>query len=140
MRVNLKEIITSKILESKTPAYFDSLIKTKIIELKEGESTLSMVIRKEHLNDLGVVHGGVLSSFADIAMGITCMTYDKKAVTSDLHIAFIRPVGLGATITAEAKVINNGKSLIRVGCLICDETKKIVASADATFFVTGVIE
>lgn len=46
---------------------FSQWLGIEIIEIKEGYSKISMQVRKEMINGLGIVHGGICFSLADSA-------------------------------------------------------------------------
>jgi len=139
MKTEMKDWISRRYFSISGQPIFEQFLKPELTELSLGNSTVSMRIGEEHLNAVRMVHGGVLASLADLAMGVACITYDKQVVTSDLHVTYIGNVGIGSTLKAVAKVLHNGKTLIRVSCAIFDETDRLLTSAFATFFVVGVL-
>lgn len=139
MRDDLIETIHQRFLDVKREPVFEHILKPELASLSEGEATLTMRIRKEHLNVQKKAHGGVLASLADLSMGIACLTYDKKAVTSELHISYISGAEEGSVVHAVSKVIHNGKTLMRVTCSVYDEKERLLASASSTFFVLGAL-
>lgn len=140
MQVNLMELIQKRYFESSRRPIFEHFLKPELTALNEGESTITMKIGDEHLNAQSMIHGGVLASVADLAMGVACITYDKQVVTSDMHTTYIGNVGVGNTIKAVANVIHNGKTLVRANCNIFDENGRLLVSAHATYFVIGELQ
>jgi len=139
MKTDLIENIRKRFLDVKRELIFEDILKPRLVSLSEGEAVVSMRIEKEHLNVQQKAHGGVLASLADLSMGIACLTYDKKAVTSELHISYIAGADEGSVVRGVAKVIHNGKTLMRVICSIYNEKDRLLASASSTFFVLGVL-
>jgi uncharacterized protein (TIGR00369 family) len=137
MKPELKETIRHLYFGGKRQPIFERFLKPELTELSEGESTLTMKIGTEHLNSAQMIHGGVLASLADLAMGVACITYDKQVVTSDLHVVYIANVTAGGTIRALGSVLHNGKTLIRATCSILDDKNRLLVSAQATYFVIG---
>src|SRR5512133_767936 len=133
MRKDLFDFISKRYFDTKIQPIFERLLKPKLFSLADGESVITMLVSEEHLNSQQKVHGGVLATLADLAMGAACVTYDKKVVTSDMNINFIGAASEGAELFASGKVIHNGKSLMRTTCLIRDESGRLLASASATF-------
>ncbi|MEM0117060.1 MAG: PaaI family thioesterase [Conexivisphaerales archaeon] len=98
--------------------HFGQKIGIRIVSAKKGFCETELIVRKEHLNSLGVVHGGVLTTMADIAMGHACRSVsDKKLVTVELKLSFMRPI-FPARIRAEGKVLKKGEHLIFASCSI----------------------
>ena len=89
---------------------FSQWMGVQIIEVKEGYSKISMTIRKEMINGLGIVHGGITFSLADSAFAFACNNRNVFSVALDTAINFLKPVHLDDTLIAEAKELHNGKS------------------------------
>ena len=51
---------------------FSQWLGINVIEIKEGYSKITMTIRKEMINGLGIIHGGVAFSMADSAFAFAC--------------------------------------------------------------------
>ena len=47
--------------------FFSQWMQVKVLEVREGYSRISMVVRKEMVNGFGIVHGGLPFSLADSA-------------------------------------------------------------------------
>jgi acyl-CoA thioesterase len=67
-----------------------------------GQARLSMPIRPDMLNGLGVCHGGFIFSLADSAMAFASNGHGAHAVAQHASVTFIRPGKAGETLTAEA--------------------------------------
>jgi len=66
------------------------------------------------LNLYGTVHGGITTSFPDIAMGILCRacTGDLYIPTVDLHMSFLKTFRAGEPITCKARILHLGRKLL----------------------------
>lgn len=89
---------------------FSQWLDIKVLEIKEGYSKIKMVVRKEMINGLGVVHGGIAFSLADSAFAFACNNRNNLSVALDVTITFTKTVHIGDILTAEAKEVHNGKS------------------------------
>jgi len=67
-----------------------------------GEARLSMPVRPDMLNGLGVCHGGFIFSLADSAMAFASNAHGAHAVAQHAAATFIRPGKAGETLTATA--------------------------------------
>ncbi len=119
---------------------FEKIFKPQIVNIEVGKIELKMHVSAEHSNVIGRVHGGVFASFADMAMGVACWTHQKKAITSDMNLTFIRNVPVDQEILATAIVISNGRRLMRTRCDIKSSDGKLLVSATGTFFVLNKAE
>ena len=70
---------------------FSKWLGIKIIEVKEGYSKIEMTVRREMLNGLGIVHGGIAFSLADSAFAFACNSRNNLSVALDTAINFIKP-------------------------------------------------
>lgn len=68
-----------------------------------GQARLSMAVRADMVNGLGVCHGGLIFCLADSAMAFASNSHGTQAVTQHAGITFIRPGKLGETLTATAE-------------------------------------
>ena len=103
----------------------------------EGHVIYSMEALPAYHNPLGTVHGGIYSDLADMAMGIAFFSAlaDGEAMTTlELKINFLRPI-VNGPLTAEARVINRGKTTGLVECDVRDGQNRLLARASSTCFV-----
>jgi acyl-coenzyme A thioesterase 13 len=92
---------------------------------------------EKHCNARGLVHGGVLSSLADVALGYNSAFAQEPPtpiVTSSLTIDYAGTAKLGDWITIETDVQKVGKSLAFANCFFVVESVRI-ARASAVFSV-----
>lgn len=103
------------------------------------DSGLVIGLRAEekHCNARGLVHGGVLSSLADVALGYNSAFAQEPPtplVTSSLTIDYAGTAKLGDWISLETDVQKVGKSLAFANCYFVIESVRI-ARASAIFSV-----
>lgn len=68
-----------------------------------GASRLSMTVRADMVNGLGLCHGGFIFALADSAMAFASNAYGDHAVAQHVAITYIRPGRLGEVLTATAE-------------------------------------
>lgn len=110
------------------------------VDVKEGEMTLSFIIRKDMTNPVGILHGGAASAIIDEVIGMTVYTLGKEFVyvTVSLTVDFLDNAKEGETIYAKARVIRNGKTLVNVECQLVNEQGKILAKGTSNLVVTSI--
>ena len=103
---------------------------------EDGRARLEFEAERRHLNPAGTVHGGVLATLVDTAMGLAARsrTADGEvSATTQLTIAYLTPAQEGPMIVT-AEVRKQGDHL-----LVCDadveQNAKTIAHAVATFAV-----
>ena len=75
-----------------------------------GVREYAFMPRDIHGNPNAVVHGGMLMSFADIALGHPCWV-DRAAVTVSLTVNFISGARLGELVTCRPQIVRKTRSL-----------------------------
>jgi uncharacterized protein (TIGR00369 family) len=81
---------------------------------RRGDAVFGFVAAEKHRNHIGIVHGGMLSTFADQAMGMTAQraTGGKPHATIELNMQFIGAVQLGEFVEAHCEVVRLTRSII----------------------------
>ena len=101
---------------------------------EEGEGRVVLDAADEHLNPHGTVHGGVLATMLDVAMGTAVTTAGGESpVTVSLTVTYLEP-GRPGRLVASARVRKRGKRLIVVEGQV-EQEGDVVADALATFSV-----
>lgn len=116
---------------------FSQWLGIEIIEIKEGYSKIKMTVRKEMINGLGVVHGGIAFSLSDSAFAFACNNRNNLSLALDTSINFTKAVMPGDILTAEAKEIHNGRTTGLYLITVANQRKEQVALFKGTCFRTG---
>jgi len=77
----------------------------------EDSIAVSMVVRDDHLNFHGVLHGGAMFSLADCAFSLASNAHGDTAMAIDTHLALTAPTSSGDTLTATAIEATRGRTL-----------------------------
>lgn len=106
---------------------------------KRTDSCLVIGFRavEKHCNARGLVHGGVLSSLADIALGYNAAFSEEQPipmVTASLTIDYAGTAKLGDWIEIESDVQKVGRRMAFANCYFVVEAKRI-ARASCVFNV-----
>ena len=116
---------------------FSQWLGIAIIDIQDGYSKIKMIVRKEMINGLGVVHGGICFSLADSCFAFACNNRNNLSVALDTAINFLKPVHVGDELTAEAKEMHNGRSTGLYHITITNQRDHVVAFFKGTCFRTG---
>jgi len=117
-----------------SPPPIARLIGFQLTAVAPGAATVSFEAGPQHANPMGTLHGGVLCDIADAAMGIAYaanLAEGESFTTLELKISFLKPVWKGH-LTAEGKVLKQGRTTGLVECRITDAQGKLVAHATST--------
>lgn len=103
------------------------------IGVAEGRTRLRMSLGPQHLNNLGIAHGGALCTLLDVAMGTAGRVHAGVPVmTLDMNVAFLAP-GRAATLIGEGRVVKGGRSILFCEAEIRDEAGELVARSTGVF-------
>ncbi len=116
---------------------FSQWLGISVLEIREGYSRIKMEVRKEMINGLGIVHGGIAFSLADSAFAFACNNRNTLSVALDTSINFTKPVHVGDVLTAEAKEVHNGRSTGLYHITISNQHDHVVALFKGTCFRTN---
>ena len=133
-----KDIVAGKVVAHVLQQdLFSQWLGIEILEVREGYSKIKMTVRKEMINGLGIVHGGIAFSLSDSCFAYACNNRNVLSVALDTAINFIKPVHVADILTAEAKEIHNGKSTGLYHITVTNQNNHIVAFFKGTCFRTN---
>jgi len=117
---------------------FHSGFGLSVEDASAGTVRLGWRAGPEHLNLQGLVHGGVLATLADVAMGLSVRTSiepGRRHVTIELGMHYLRPAGPG-DIEVVGRVIRVGS---QIGYAEADvlQGKRLLARGSGTYSVTA---
>lgn len=105
----------------------------------EGQPVLGVRVDERHTNHRGTVQGGLLSTFADFALGRAIETDaedDHDRATVSLTIDYLKPAQPGDWIESRTSVDRVGGTLSFADCALTVGDKEIVR-ARAVYVVVG---
>lgn len=127
------------IVESFADSPFYNLLGFRVKKLGPGTTEIIVTTAEKHTNPLGYVHGGLLMTVADSAMGNALRTLGIRVVTVDCSTSFLAAAEFGKDIVAKGEVIKSGRNILFAEANVWSDSKLLVTSK-ATFFKTGTIE
>jgi acyl-CoA thioesterase len=104
----------------------------------KGECRIDVELAPIHMSQAQRVHGGVLFTLLDSAMGravLSALPEGRGCATAECKINFFRPVQKGGLV-ATGKVVNLSRSVAYAEGSIVNDEGKLVARASGTFFLT----
>ncbi len=92
--------------------------------------------RREHQGYDGTLHGGIVSTLLDEAMGWAIFQQGIWGVTGRLNVTFRRPVPVGEELVITGDVVRDSRRAIETsGTVRHAATDEVLAEADALFLV-----
>ena len=125
-------------LEAEFP---QSLASGYVIErLEPRRATVRLGVGSDHLRPGGSVSGPALMSLVDFTCYVVLLALHgaatRLAVTTNLQISFLSKAGL-EELACEAELLKHGRTLSVADCRILTGDGRLVAHAEATYFMAG---
>ncbi|MCW2996124.1 MAG: hypothetical protein JWQ18_3619, partial [Conexibacter sp.] len=116
------------------------LLGFDIERVDEGNVVFAMDPIEAHQNPLGTIHGGIITTLLDSAMGCavhTTIPAGGMYTTLELKVNFLRPAFAGgARLLAEGTVLNRGSTAVLVEATITDaDSGKKIAHGTSTCLI-----
>jgi uncharacterized protein (TIGR00369 family) len=115
---------------------FDEFLGLEYKRLEDDHLQMILPVQDLFINSAGVIHGGIISSLADVALSNLLPANEdgiQQAVTVDLNVSFLKPA-TGTYLVANAKIERLGKTLIHTECSIYNDKQEMVAKSKAILF------
>lgn len=90
---------------------YAGMLGIELVSVSDDEIVVAMEIRAEHLNFLGVGHGGVVFSLADCAFSLASNSAGARAVAIDTHLVLTAAAREGDRLEARVRELSRGKTL-----------------------------
>ncbi len=114
---------------------FTEYLGVELVRAGDGEAEVRLSLEAHHLNRRGVVHGGVLASLLDSALGaavISAIPPSWWCATISLSVQFLEGVGRGR-LNARGRVLRRGRKVAFAGGEVRDEGGRLVAVAQGSW-------
>ena len=133
--------MTGRLLQRDGRSDFAFALGVEVLEAQAGTARLSLPVTSEHLNVGGVVHGGVICTLIDVAVGVACHSLDadgrrRPQATTELSVTFLR-AGREGPLTCVGRIRRRGRSLAVGEAEVTDAAGHLLALGRATYLVGG---
>ncbi|KQY83195.1 MULTISPECIES: PaaI family thioesterase [Paenibacillus] len=118
---------------------FWGFLGCRYIKGDEKEVQIGLTAGEHHTNSMGIIHGGVLTSLMDQAMGMvaTAAMAVDSCVTTNLNVHFLAPMKQGELMVTSTVLHQAGRS-VTAQSEVRDATGTLGCMATATFRIAGV--
>ena len=113
---------------------FSKWMGITLIEVREKYCLIEMPVKKEMINGLKTVHGGITFSLADSALAFSSNNTNDASVALNCMINFTKAVKLGDTLTAESVLISDTRKTGVYDISITNQHKVLVATFRGTVY------
>jgi uncharacterized protein (TIGR00369 family) len=116
---------------------FAELLGMRAKFIDEGRARFELAVDARHLNPNGLLHGGVIYSLADTAMGAALFSKldpGEVCVTLEIKMNYLTAV-TGGSLAAEAGVVERTKRIGVLEAKVFGDDDRLVALATGTFYI-----
>jgi acyl-CoA thioesterase len=110
------------------------------VELESVEAdaiTVSMPITMDHLNFLGVGHGGAIFSLADCAFSLASNAAGERAVAIDTHLVLTAATHEGDRLSCVVREVSRGRTLGTYRAEVTRQDGRLVGLFTGTVHISG---
>lgn len=116
---------------------FSQWMGIRLIEIRENYCLIEMPIKKEMINGLKTVHGGVTFSLADSALAFSSNNKGDVAVALNCYINFLKAVKLGDVLQAESILMTDTRKTAIYDINVKNQNNELVAGFRGTVYKIG---
>ncbi len=113
---------------------FAELCGVEIVEVGPGRARVSLEVEPRHLNGLGMVHGGVLFTLADMALAAAAHSRGKSAVAVNASMSFMK-AAMTDVIHAEALEVSRNRRLATYTVQVTDGSGEALCLFHGTAYI-----
>ena len=121
---------------------FPEVVGTELSSAEEGRAVVNLQAEEWHLNAMGAVHGGLISTLIDVSMAEALGTIAEEGeqpFTIQITVNYMKPAKQG-TLTSTAEVRMGGERVTIVEAEVMqddDGNEEVVALATGTYAPVG---
>lgn len=119
---------------------FAGLLGLRRVSMEDGRCRFEVTVRPEHMNPHGIVHGGVVYTLVDYAMGgavTSRLGPGERCATLEIKINYLAPVVEGP-LAAEAWVVARTTRIAVVEARVHAHGDRLAALATGSFYIQAV--
>ena len=116
--------------------YLPSQLGVKVVSCAEGRAHMLLPFRANHLQNFGVLQGGIAATLIDItlAWAVLSRIHPAQGPTIDLSISYLRPV-TSEDLECRALVLRAGRSVAYARAEVTTTSGVLVAAGSGNFLV-----
>ncbi len=115
---------------------FRDYLGIEVVEVGEFYAVLECRVRREYLNKLGTVHGGLIAALIDLAMGVAANWDGNVRFALHISVDFLSPGYEGETLRAVARKSGGGRRVVflEVEVRSVGDEERVVARASGIVY------
>jgi acyl-CoA thioesterase len=120
------------------PGPLADLLGIRADKFDDGRAVFALTVRRDHMNPYGVVHGGVVYSLVDTAMGaalVSRLRDGERCATLEIKINYLA-AATGGELRADAAVVERTTRIGVLQARVHGDGERLIALATGTFYIT----
>lgn len=117
--------------------FFSQWMNISLIDIQENYCLIEMPIKKEMINGLKTVHGGVTFAFADSALAFSSNNSGEAAVALNCTVHFTKAGREGDIFRAESILVTETRKTALYDIKITNQNDDLVAKFSGTVYKIG---
>jgi acyl-CoA thioesterase len=99
-----KEVATKTRRAIEGDAFAENL-GAELVDIGQGRAKVRLKLTPGHLNFMGMIHGGVIFSLADVAFGAAANSFGTRAMALSVGIDFLAAPPIDGELNAEVELV-----------------------------------
>ena len=128
----MKQDKASKLRNRHKNVPISKMLGVVLSDISPGYARVTMKLKPDYNNFHGRIFGGITMSLADIAFGYAVNSLKDNTVAAQFNIHFISAVEEGDELTAEARVVKEGRRVVLAEMTVVNQDNKLIAKATGT--------
>lgn len=113
------------------------LLGIRRVAFSGGRASFALTVRRAHMNPYGVVHGGVIASLIDYAMGgalTSILPAGERCATLEIQTHYLAAAP-GGGLRADARVVERAPRMAVLEASVYGDGGRLVAHATGSFVI-----
>lgn len=117
-------------------AYAENL-GAELVAIRQGWAKVRMSPGPQHLNFMGMIHGGVIFSLADVAFGAAANSFGTRAMALSVGIDFLAAAPTQGELSAEVELVKRAGKMGFYRMVVTDNGGCEIARCHGWAYHTG---
>ena len=105
----------------------------ELLEVSKGRAKAKMQIKSQHLNGVGIVHGGAIFTLADSVFAVASNSHGTVALAINVSISYLKAARSG-TLFADAEEVSLNPKLATYSVRVTNENDDLIALFQGTVY------
>lgn len=126
---------------SVSPSPFTYWLKPVILAAEPGHVAFSFTVRKDMINPIGTLHGGVTAAIMDDVIGATLYTLNEEHFYTTINnvVDYFASAREGDVVIADTQLIKKGRQIVNAQCEIWNAEKtRLIARGYSNLLKTDI--